>query len=179
MESYAAIASQPDSALNIFSLDSEFRVVRRSIGAETGGLGEIAEAQWESFSRNHAVLTDLYPEMRDYRAALVATTSTAELAEEEARRATGMLREADIQRYVSPEVPDLIQKHLDEDTGDNPEASRKRMYDVAALLNTTGALLLSLFNVLPKAAKATTAAISLWERLWPLLRAILQRMDWL
>ena len=179
IESYVIIASQPDSGLNIFSLDSEFRVVLRSIGAETGGLGEIGEAQWDIFSRNHAVLTDLYPEMREYRAALAATSSTAELAEDEARRATEMLRDGDSQRYVSPEVPDLIQKHLDEDIDDDPEASRKRTYDVAALLNTTAALLSSLFNLLPKAAKATAAAISLWERLWPLLRAILQKMNWL
>jgi hypothetical protein len=179
IESYAAIASQSDSALNIFSLDSEFRVVRRSIGAETGGLGEIGEAQWDTFSRNHAVLTDLYPEMREYRAALAATSSTAELAEDEARQATGILRDADGQHYVSPEVPDLIQKHLDEHIGDDPEASRKRAYDVAALLNTAGALTFSIINLLPMAAKAVDAAHSLQKRLWPLLRTILEKMDWL
>jgi hypothetical protein len=178
MESYTAIASQPDSALNIFSLDDEFRVVRRSIGAETGGLGEIGETQWDSFSRNHAVLTDLYPEMRDYRAALVATASTAELPEDEARRATGILRDADSQRYISPEVPELIQKHLDQDLNDDPEAIRKRAYDVAALLNTAGALAFSIINLLPQTAKAMDAAHSLQKRLWPLLRTIMEKMDW-
>jgi hypothetical protein len=179
IESYATIANQPDPALNIFSLDSEFRVVVRSIGAETGGLGEVGEAQWDTFSRNHAVLTDLYPEMREYRAALAATSLTAELAEDEARRATEMLQDGDSQRYVSPEVPDLIQKHLDENVADDPEASRKRTYDVAALLNTVAALAFSIINVLPVAAKAMDAAHSLQKRLWPLLRIILERMGWL
>lgn len=179
IESYAAIASHPDSAVNIFSLDDEFRVIRRSIGAETGGLGEIGETQWDNFSRNHAVLTDLYPEMREYRAALAATSSTAELAEDEARRATGILRDPDSQRYVAPEVPDLIQKHLDEKIDDDPEARRKRAYDIAALLNTAGALAFSIIDLLPKTAKAIDAAHALQRRLWPLLRAIMERMDWL
>jgi hypothetical protein len=178
METYAALASQPDSMLNIFSLDDEFRVIRRSVGAETGGFGEIGEAHWDNFSRNHAVLTELYPEMRDYRASLAATSPRAELAEDEARRATGMLLDADSQRYVAPEVPDLIQKHLDEDTDDDPEASRKRAYDVAALLNTVGALTFSIINLLPQVAKATDAAHSLQKRLWPPLRTVLEKMEW-
>ena len=141
MASYAAMTSLGHSALNIFTLDDEFRVVRHSIGTESGGLGETGETNWDSFCRNHLVLTELYPEMREYRAALAATSPDAKLAEEEARQATTVLRNGDGQAYVAPEVPDLIQMHLDEDTTGDPEAGRKRAYDVAALLNMTGALL--------------------------------------
>lgn len=55
------------------------------------------------------VLADLYPEMREYRAALLTTSPSAELAEEEAHQARAVLRDPDGQRYVSPDVPELIQ----------------------------------------------------------------------
>ena len=90
-----------------------------------------------------------------------------------------MLRDTDGQMYVSPEVPDYIQEHLDEDTGDDFEAGRKRTYDVAALLNMTGALLLSIFGLVERADKSTASGLSLWNRLWPLLRLVLEKMDWL
>jgi len=179
MATYASITSTDHSSLNIFALDDEFRVLRRSIGTETGGFGEIGETQWDNFCRNHIVLTDLYPEMREYRATLAATSPGAELAEEEARVATAVLRDPDGRTYVSPEVTDLIQSRLDEDTGDDPEIIRKRTYDVAALLNMTGALLLSIMHLLPKMDNASAAAGSLWGRLWPHLRAVLEKMGWL
>jgi len=179
MVNYAEITSMDHSSLNIFALDDEFRVLRRSVGTESGGFGEIGEAQWDNFCRNHMVLTELYPEMREYRATLAATNSDAELAEEEARQATAVLHDPDGQMCVSPEVSDLIQGRLDEDTGGDPEASRRRTYDVAALLNMTGALLLSILSSLPKADKTTAAAFSLWDRLWPPLRAVLEKMGWL
>jgi hypothetical protein len=62
------------------------------------------------------VLTELYPEMREYRAALAAAGVDAELAEEEARQATAVLGDPDGRAYVSPEVPDLIQGRLNERT---------------------------------------------------------------
>ena len=69
----------------------------------------------------------------------------------------------------------MIETHLDEDTAGDPEASRKRAYDVAALLNMTGALLFSVILLLPKFDAGTAAAISLWNRLWPLLQKVLER----
>lgn len=41
MEHYAEITSKEHSSLNIFELDDEFRVLRRAVGTETGGFGEI------------------------------------------------------------------------------------------------------------------------------------------
>lgn len=178
MVNYADLTSMEHSSLNIFTLDDEFRVLRRSVGTESGGFGEIGETQWNNFCRNHLVLTELYPEMREYRAALAATSPDAKLAEEEAKKATAVLRDRDGQAYVAPEVPDLIQAHLDEDTAGDQEAGRKRAYDVAALLNMTGALLFSVIALLPKFDATTAAAISLWNRFWPPLRAILEKMGW-
>ena len=179
MANYADLTSMDHSLLNIFTLDDEFRVLRRSVGAESGGFGEIGEAQWGNFCRNHLVLAELYPEMREYRAALAATSPDAKLAEEEAHQATTVLRDRESQAYVASEVPDLIQAHLDENTVGDPEASRKRAYDVAALLNMTGALLFSVILLLPKFDAATAAAISLWDRFWPLLQTVLEQMGWL
>jgi hypothetical protein len=178
MANYADLAAMDHSSLNVFALDDEFRVLRRFVGTESGGFGEIGEAQWDNFGRNHLVLIELYPEMREYRAALASTSPHTKLAEEEALQATTVLRDRDGQAYVAPEVPALIQAHLDEDTGGDPEGSRKRAYDVAALLNMTGALLWSILNALPKADQTSAAALSLWGRLWPLLRVVLQKMDW-
>jgi hypothetical protein len=56
MAHYAELTLIDHSSLNIFALDDdEFRVVRRSVGTESGGFGEIGETQWENFSRNHLV----------------------------------------------------------------------------------------------------------------------------
>ena len=179
MANYADLTSLDHSSLNVFTLDDEFRVLRRSVGTESGGFGEIGEAQWDNFCRNHLVLTELYPEMREYRAALAEASPDAKLAEEEARQATAVLRDSEGQAYVAPEVPKFIQARLDEDTVGDPEANRKRAYDVAALLNMTGALLYSVILLLPKLDTATGAAISLWNRLWPPLQKVLKEMGWL
>jgi hypothetical protein len=178
MTHYADLTSMKHSLLNVFALDDEFRVLRCSVGSESGGFGEIGETQWENFCRNHLVLTELYPEMREYRAALAAARAGSELAEEEARQATAVLNDSIGRAYVSTEVTDLIQGRLDEQTGNDPDASRKRAYDVAAFLNMTGALLWSLLTLLPRADKASAAGLSLWARFWPLLRAILEKMGW-
>ena len=178
VELYADLASEEHSEVNIFSLDTEFRVINRSIGEDTGGLGTIGEQQWNSFCRNHAVLTNLYPEMRDYRAQLAALNPDASLAEDEARQAIVELCSPEGQRHVASEIPNLINERIAEDTGDDHAASRKRTYDVTSLLNTTGAYLAALIDLLPKVEQGSSAAIALWERYWPLLKAVLNKAGW-
>lgn len=112
--------------------------------------------------------------MREYRSALEATKLDAQLAEEEARQATALLCESESEQYVAPEVPRLIQEHLDAETSADLEAGRKRAYDVAALLNAAGAQLFSLLALLPKLESAAAAAVSLKNRFWSLLRVILE-----
>lgn len=176
---YANLAAKNHSTLNIFDLDTEFLIISRSINNDPGGLGEIGEAQWDKLRQQHMVITDLYPEMRAYRAELTKLSPDAELAEEEARQAIAILIGPEGQKNVAPEVPELVNSHIAENTQGDEGASRKRTYDVAAMLNAIGSRLVTLIELLPKIEKASETATALWDRYWPLLKIVLTKVGWI
>lgn len=133
MAEYHRIADTDHRSLNIFSLDTEFNTVNKALGSDKDGRGQSGEALWDRFTQNHVILRGLYPEMRDYLAALASTRVDTTLPEDHASEITRELLSEAAREFVEPEVPALIQERLDEDITDDPEAKRKRAYDVTAL----------------------------------------------
>jgi hypothetical protein len=171
---YANLADTDHRSLNVFSLDTEFNNVNKALGPDREGLGQSGEVLWDRFTQNHVILCNLYPEVRDYLAALASARPDSAISEAYAAQMTSELLSEKASEFVDPAAPNLIQEHLDKDTGEDQEAKRKRTYDVTALLSRTAALLYSTTHYISRTAATAQDATTLWNRVWVPLREILQ-----
>jgi hypothetical protein len=176
---YANLADRDHRSVNIFSLDTELNNANKALGPDRDGLGQSGEVLWDRFTQNHVILCNLYPEMREYLEALASTRPDTTLPEAYASKIAEELLSDKASEFVDPAVPSLIQQRLDEDTGDDLEAKRKRTYDITALVTRTSALLYTTTHCISRAAASAQDAHTLWNRVWVPLREFLRQQGYL
>jgi hypothetical protein len=116
--------------------------------------------------------------MRGYREALAELSPEAKLPEDIAGNAIEVLEDENTLDVVSSTVPERVRKSYAQAFDNDPKASRKRTYDVSALMASIGLVLWQLVESLPKLSQAGKAATGLWDEYWPILKRLLIYVGW-
>lgn len=173
---YGDYCHSDSTSFDIFLLDRCFYIISKIIADERDSFNNEQKANFEYLEQNHFVLTELFEEMQQYRAALQRVRPQDEFPKEEIGALIIYLKSDVATSVIHPEVASCVDQLLNDDDVEGENDGARRRFDAMAFANRISSLVYTLSTFIISTEKTTVAAQKLWGLIQPLALKIFRML---